>query len=133
MARPVKEWIGAKETTTLPESVWLRVLERHGWQCAVCQRPHRLVKLFHKDHICALVNWVGAAPHGNRETNIQPLCEACHGIKTKKDVAIRALSSGRKKMRPGYARPEKQSRFKETRERLKLKYNWAKRRYEPSE
>lgn len=131
MARPVPEWIGKDETVRIPEKVWLRVLERYGWTCQRCFRDPRLYKELQRDHIIALVNWVGEPPHGHRESNLQPLCEACHGIKSRKDVATRALSSGRKKMRPGYTRPENPHSFKAKRERLKLKFNWKKGRYEP--
>lgn len=130
MARPVPEWVGKTETSRVPDPAWQRVLEKHGWRCAHCQRPHTLVKKFEQDHIVALVNWTGALPHGNREFNLQPLCESCHKLKSKKDVALKALATGHKKMRTAYKRAENPHGFKAKRERLKLKYNWAKGRYE---
>jgi 5-methylcytosine-specific restriction endonuclease McrA len=129
MARPVDEWIGKTDTTQLPKRVWKRVLDKYGWTCQECFRDSRLCKGLERDHIIALINWSGEG-NGNRESNLQPLCSECHALKTGKDMAGKAKTSRCKEMRPGYKREKKPSRFKETRERLRLKYNWSKRRYE---
>lgn len=121
--------MGATETTPIPARVWKRVLDRYDWECQHCHRDKSLYKALEKDHIVALVNWLGPPPHGNRESNIWPLCEACHGQKTKADVASKAKASRCKEMRPGYKRPKKYSSFKSPREG-KWKYNWQRRRYE---
>ncbi|HEY6020485.1 MAG TPA: HNH endonuclease signature motif containing protein [Candidatus Paceibacterota bacterium] len=129
MARPVPEWVGETETSKVPERVWLRVLEKFSWKCQQCFRDAALVKRLECDHIVALINWTKEG-HGHRESNLQPLCDACHARKTKLDVAKKALASRRKKMRPAYKREENPYSFKARRERLKLKFNWKTGRYE---
>jgi len=123
MARPVQEWIGKTDTTKIPDRVWLRILEFYDWSCANCRRPLRLVKSLMKDHIIALVNWAGPPPHGNRETNIQPLCPGCHRQKTKADVAEKVAVAKRKKMRSGFRREPKM--------RVGRKFDGTKRRWNP--
>lgn len=120
VARDVPEWVGQTENTQVPERVWKRVLDRFEWICQECKRPPWAYKKLECDHIIALVNWTGPLPHGNRESNLQPLCEPCHDQKTGKDVASKAKASRCKAMRPGYKWEKKPSR-------LASLYAWKKR------
>jgi 5-methylcytosine-specific restriction endonuclease McrA len=129
--RKTPEWVGDTPDTKVPDHVWKRVLLRYEWRCAICKRDYTLVKKFQKDHTVALINWAGREPHGNREDNIQPLCAQCHAIKTPQDVAEKARTAKRIEMRPGYVREKKPSRYKETKERLGIKFNWRTGRWEP--
>lgn len=55
------------------------------------------------DHVIALKNWCYSTekPHGNRESNLQFLCQACHKIKTGEDVAEKSMVyRKRKKLGP---------------------------------
>lgn len=128
MSRPVPEWIGKDETTPVPGRVWGRILDRHGWRCASCRRDYTLVKSFEKDHTVALINWSGDG-HGNRESNLQPLCDVCHGDKTKVDVAEKARTARHKTMRPAYKRVPKRTGLSHPGKDV-WRYNWTKRRYE---
>lgn len=92
MARAVKEWKGKTDDTPIPTRVKLRIVMRYQSICQHCFRDPSLYKYVEIDHINALVN--GGE---NRETNLQPLCDVCHKIKTKKDVAEKALVARQRK------------------------------------
>lgn len=128
-ARATPEWVGATPDTPVPNRVWLRVLEKHNWLCASCKKPQKLVKIFHRDHKIALVNWTEPPPHGNREANLQPLCEACHAKKTPLDVADKARAARHKEMRQGFVRRKDRVGFKSPTEGT-YKFNWKRGRYE---
>lgn len=85
MSRTVPEWIGKTDDTPIPPRVKARIFGRAGEQCAVCTKPIPCFEHPEFDHIVALIN--GGE---NRESNIQVLCQNCHGRKTKADVAQKA-------------------------------------------
>jgi 5-methylcytosine-specific restriction protein A len=84
--RAVPEWIGKTDDSPVPPRVRLRVFEAHGRNCGVCIMP-----IWHKrwqcDHIVALC--IGGE---NRESNLQPVHEACHVVKTAEDLLEKQIS-----------------------------------------
>lgn len=84
-AREVPEWIGKTPDTPAPPRVRLRVFEAFGGRCAICGCKIGATVKWALDHIIALIN--GGE---NRESNLQPICDACHKAKTRADVAEKA-------------------------------------------
>jgi 5-methylcytosine-specific restriction protein A len=113
-ARSVPEWIGKTPDTPAPPRVRLRVFEAFGGRCAICGCKIGATVKWALDHIIALIN--GGE---NRESNLQPICDGCHKIKTRADVAEKSKTSRiREKylgIRPHRSRPmpgSRQSKWK---------------------
>lgn len=89
MPRTVDEWIGSSDDTPVPPRVKERVVKRQEDKCACCRQNFGGKLHVEIDHIVALKNWseVISEGHGNRETNLQALCQLCHRVKTNADVA----------------------------------------------
>lgn len=85
MSRELSEWIGKDDNTAIPARVRLRVFLKFGGQCSVCGRKLVAGERWDCDHIFAIV--LGGE---NRERNLRPLCEFCHGRKTADDVFVKA-------------------------------------------
>ncbi len=82
MARDVPEWIGRDDNEPVPVRVKLRVYERFDGRCGCCTRKIYPWDKWDCDHVKAIIN------NGeNRESNLQPLLDACHKKKTSDDVA----------------------------------------------
>lgn len=95
MTRTVPEWIGRSDDEPFPPRVRLRILARHGGNCAGCGLP--IVGAFTCDHIIAIIN--GGE---NRESNGQPLCnKTCNPKKNASDVAIKSATAISQKKRHG--------------------------------
>lgn len=77
-------WIGRNDNVMPPENVQLRIVERHKGCCAECQSRLQIGR-WHLDHVIPLQD--GGV---NAERNLQPLCVACHGIKTNAEATDRA-------------------------------------------
>lgn len=97
MARSVKEWIADHDNQAIPARVKVRIFELHGRRCGKCGNDAGARPEF--DHIIALIN---GGEH--RESNLWPLCSLCHKIKTKRDVAIKALTAKKIKSHYGFKR-----------------------------
>lgn len=82
MARTTPEWIGDTDNSAIPPRVKVRLFEAAEGRCQNCGVQIRPGNGPEYDHIKALVN--GGE---NKESNLQVLCRACHGAKTKGDVA----------------------------------------------
>lgn len=82
MSRELPEWIGKTDNTMIPRRVRLRVFIVADGRCENCRRRLHAGDKWQVDHRVALVNG-----GGNRETNLQVLCESCHKPKTVFDVA----------------------------------------------
>ena len=91
MSRSVTEWIGANDDTPIPARVKVRIFDRFRGCCNQCGNPIRGSLLPAYDHVVAIIN--GGA---NAVSNIQLLCEPCHGEKTKCDVAEKGFSYRKK-------------------------------------
>jgi 5-methylcytosine-specific restriction protein A len=99
--RTIPEWIAKHDDQAIPLLVRLRVFEAFG---GICQGPcHRKLtprdKHIHFDHKIPLAD---GGEH--RESNLQPMCDWCHGTKTGQEAtaraktrAIKAKSLGMKK------------------------------------
>ena len=107
------EWVGKNDDQRAPDHVADRVCRKYDDRC---QGPCGL-KLGGKlkaqmDHIVALIN--GGE---NRESNLQPLCQFCHRLKTKLDVQAKAVTARIRKRSLGLKPPSQLAR----------KYAWAKK------
>ncbi len=100
MSRTVPEWIGKTDDATIPPRVRLRVFERWMGVCHISGRkilPHEQWDL---DHIVSLVN---GGKHV--ESNLAPALRDKHRIKTKSDVAEKAMMARKRKKAVGIKRP----------------------------
>ena len=86
MSREVPEWIGTNDDSAIPARVKVRVFSEFDGRCAYCTLKIVGKLLPAYDHIIALVN--GGR---NSEANLQLLCEPCHKLKTRADVAEKAV------------------------------------------
>jgi hypothetical protein len=88
--RAVPEWVGKTADTAIPDRVKLRVALRASNKDALT--GEKLRKGWHLDHIIGLRDWVPttAAPHGNRETNLQPLNADVNLRKEARERKVRA-------------------------------------------
>ncbi len=80
--RQVPEWIGERDDQAIPARVKVRVFDACGGRCVLCTLQVRGKLRPAYDHKEALIN---RGQH--RESNLQLLCENCHALKTKIDVA----------------------------------------------
>ena len=85
MSRAVEEWIGKTDDAAIPARVRIRVFERFHGRCGECKRKLHPGDKWDMDHDIALIN---GGEH--REFNLHPLCNWCHKIKTRQDVAIKS-------------------------------------------
>ena len=85
MSRAVTEWRGKTDDSAIPGLVKDRTLRAAGDCCVRCHRKvgGKLRPEF--DHATPLI--LGGQ---NRESNLQLLCNECHGAKTKLDVKLKA-------------------------------------------
>src|SRR4051812_19356391 len=86
MSRELPEWIATNDNQAIPRRVKERVHRRAGGGCAECTLPIVGKLLPAYDHKTALIN---GGQH--REANLQLLCVPCHAVKTKADVAEKAI------------------------------------------
>lgn len=85
MTRSTALWFSDNHDTKIPPRVRLRVYERAGGRCEVCQRKLGPADKWQADHIVALVN---GGTHS--EVNLRCICDWCHKGKTREDVAEKA-------------------------------------------
>lgn len=85
MTRSTTLWGSDNHDAKIPPRVRLRVYERAGGRCEVCQRKLGPADRWQADHIVALVN--GGA---HSEANLRCICDWCHKGKTREDVAEKA-------------------------------------------
>lgn len=96
MSRSLKEWIGKTDDTPVPPRVRLRVFEKFNKCCGGCGMP-LMGKRWTCDHVIALIN-----DGENRESNLQPLGDACcNPEKNKADVAEKSMVARVKKKHYG--------------------------------
>jgi len=87
MTRSTKEWIGATDDTPIPPRVRLRVFLAYEGICQCGCGTKINNKPWQCDHKAAIIN--GGE---NRESNLHPLLDEHHKLKTKKDVAEKAIT-----------------------------------------
>jgi 5-methylcytosine-specific restriction protein A len=91
MARSVEQWIGKTDDTPVPPRVRDRVFTLKHGRCHRCTRTINAERgePFTCEHMVALINWqpTEAAPHGNRESNLDLTCDWCLPAKNAEDVA----------------------------------------------
>lgn len=91
MPRAVEEWVGKTDDTAIPPRVRDRVFTAKEGRCHKCTREIAANRgeSFTCEHVTALINWrpTEAAPHGNRESNLDLTCENCLPAKNAEDVA----------------------------------------------
>lgn len=84
--RSTEEWIGKDDDQVPPPRVRLRVFDRAGGKCHLCQRKIPAGEYWQCDHLVALCN--GGS---NREFNLFPACRNCCYRKTAEDIAEKAI------------------------------------------
>lgn len=88
VARSTAEWIGKTDDERPPDRVRVRVYLRYGGRCQCgCDRLILTGELWNADHKIAIIN--GGE---NRESNLVPLIEAHHRVKTRADVAMKSVT-----------------------------------------
>lgn len=110
--RATEEWRGSTPDSTIPPRVRLRVWERAGGCCQICERKLMPGDRWDADHVVALVN---GGEHA--EGNLQVACVACHRGKTAADVAEKSRARRIQAKHAGIRKPStfacaRTSRFK---------------------
>ena len=85
MSRTAPEWIGKTDDDAIPPRVKDRVARKAGDRCQKCTREIGGKLRAEFDHVTPLI--LGG---GHRESNLQLICNECHGAKTRLDVKIKA-------------------------------------------
>lgn len=98
--RAVAEWIGKTPDTAIPPRVRIRLFQRASGRCQQCTRAIRVGEVWNADHVKALAN---GGEH--REGNLRVLCDWCHKMKTRADVAEKALVYRTRKKFLGQTKP----------------------------
>lgn len=115
--RQVPEWIGKHADSAVPGTVQERVCRRFDDTCqGVCHQKLGGKLSAIMDHIVPLRDWTDSG-HGNRESNLQPICQLCHKVKTGIEARARARNM----------RIRKRSLGIKKRSALAEKWAWAKR------
>lgn len=100
MPRSTAEWIGRTDDTPVPDRVRLRVLHRFGSTCDAathgCGRDIRPGDTWSCDHIQPLI-----LSGANRESNLHPLCNWCHPVKTADETKTKSENYQRAKRHAG--------------------------------
>lgn len=104
--RAIPEWIGRNADSTVPDRVRVRLALRFEGRDALTSA--RLQKGWHLDHTTALKDWIktDAAPHGNRESNLQPVNAVVNTKKAAQENKARAKVTSLQKMRFNIAAPK---------------------------
>lgn len=98
--RTVNDWCGATPDTAVPDRVRLRVFEKNGGCCQICQRKLYPGDKWICDHKQAIIN--GGQ---NQEGNLQTICDWCDKrVKTPADVAEKSRSYQRRLSHAGIKR-----------------------------
>lgn len=108
MTRAVPEWIGKTDNTAIPQRVRDRIYDAAGGCCQGCTRQIFKGERWQIDHRVALVN----ADGGNRENNLQLLCDWCHKHKTARDVAEKSRTYRKRLKDRGVKKPRTITRWR---------------------
>lgn len=92
MARSIDDWVGKTDDTPIPPRVRIRVFDRAGGRCYICQRKISAGEYWQADHITALVNG-----GNNSESNLAPTCRNCCYTKSAEDVAEKSKGADKRK------------------------------------
>lgn len=95
MARAVQEWIGKTDDHRAPGSVRDR-LKLQFPNCNICGRRIEATESMALDHVVALIN--GGE---NRESNLRPVHQSCHTVKTAGDVGEKSRIAAKRKKHHG--------------------------------
>ncbi len=99
MSRDLPEWIGKDDNEGVPRRVRLRVFILADGRCGCCARRLRAGDAWQIDHRVALING-----GGNRESNLQVLCDWCHKPKTVFDIAEKSRTARKRAAHLGIKR-----------------------------
>lgn len=101
MARSTKEWIGKTDDHRAPKSVRDRLKLAYP-NCNICGRKIEAGEKMALDHVVAIIN--GGE---NRESNLRPVHQKCHAIKTAGDVAEKSKVAAIRQKHHGIVDPPK--------------------------
>ena len=103
MTRSVPEWQGATDDTPIPPRVRLRVFERDGGICQCgCTIKIKAGDKWETDHATAII-----AGGKNEESNLRTLLAAHHKIKTRADIAEKAMIYRKRSKHLGIKKPSR--------------------------
>lgn len=124
--RKVEEWIGDNDDQNPPRYVYRRKFAEADGKCqGPCHRTLGPADKWQLDHIRRLKDAL-PGENLNRESNLQVLCEWCHGMKTSLENRQGAREARIQDRHLGLKKP---SRFRLAKS-LGLKFNWQRGRYE---
>lgn len=95
----LKEWIGETDDQRAPKSVRDRLKLKFP-NCHICSRKIEATEKMALDHVKALIN--GGE---NRESNLRPVHQKCHAVKTAADVAEKAKIAAKRQKHNGIVDP----------------------------
>lgn len=104
MSRATDEWIGKSDDADIPPRVKDRISRAAEDCCMRCRREIGGKLRAEFDHATPLI--LGGK---HCESNLQLLCNECHGLKTKLDVKLKSRVAKSRKKRLGFEK--KTSRF----------------------
>lgn len=102
MSRSTPEWIAKNDDIAIPPRVKERIARKANDCCQRCSRKIEGKLRAEFDHAIPLI--IGGE---HRESNLQMLCNECHGLKTKLDVKIKAKVARIRKRTLGLRKPSR--------------------------
>jgi 5-methylcytosine-specific restriction protein A len=108
MSRSTEEWSGRTDNSAAPPRVRVRLYLDAKGKCKLCTRFIDGCKLTAQaDHVIALIN--GGK---NCESNMQLVCNECHKVKTKADVAEKSITARKRAKHLGIKKPRTMTRWR---------------------
>lgn len=100
--RAVNEWVARNDDAKIPDRVKDRIAAKAEGYCQKCTREITGKLRAEFDHAIPLI--IGGQ---HRESNLQLLCNECHGAKTVLDVKLKAKVARVRKRHLGIRKPSK--------------------------
>ena len=102
--RKVKEWAGKTDDAMPPPLVRLRIFESTDGHCHICTRKILVGEKWEADHVEEI-----ADGGENRESNMKPAHDWCHGVKSSENHSKRAEGKRHRAKQAGIKRQSRNS------------------------